>query len=89
MGLDAGVSYSQNLSSVTRGYAVDGTGGHQDVNYNDGETLNLHLGMASESVNDREGSTGCFYRRARDKRTVRSIHPDGFLSMTIIQYLSC
>jgi len=29
--------------------------------------------------NDRQGSTGCFYRRARDNRTVRSIHPDGFL----------
>lgn len=27
----------------------------------------------------RDGVSGCFYRRARDSRTVRSIYPDGFL----------
>ncbi|MCB0265929.1 MAG: TonB-dependent receptor [Calditrichaeota bacterium] len=29
--------------------------------------------------NTRDGESGCFYRRANDNRTVRSIHPDGFL----------
>ncbi len=29
--------------------------------------------------NKRTGSTGCFYRRALDNRTVRSLHPNGFL----------
>ncbi len=31
--------------------------------------------------NNRVGNTGCFYRRALDNRTVRSIHPDGFLPL--------
>lgn len=29
--------------------------------------------------NNRYGESGCFYRRASDDRTVRSIYPDGFL----------
>lgn len=29
--------------------------------------------------NHRLGQSGCFFRRANDNRTVRSIHPDGFL----------
>ncbi len=31
------------------------------------------------SYNHRTGSTGCFYRRAQDNRTVRAIHSEGFL----------
>ena len=173
LGFDANVSYSQNFSSVTRGFAEDernksdnsdagayswdgdGIGGQQDVNYRDGETTNLHLGYGMKlgaegniyfsgqlrnrnravragldprqqyfdgdsressfnrlnhvygqgefddislffnssmpigeeggkfyafgGYNDREGSTGCYYRRALDNRTVRALHPDGFL----------
>ena len=29
--------------------------------------------------NKRHGESGCFYRRSLDNRTVRAIHPDGFL----------
>ncbi len=138
-------------------YSWDGEGnigGPQDVTYNDGETVNLHLGYgvpvgggsfylsgqfrnreravragldprqqyfdgdpreetfnrlnhvygqgeydditlflngsvpigtagaqfyAFAGYNRRKGSTGCFYRRALDNRTVRALHPDGFL----------
>ncbi len=31
--------------------------------------------------NYRNGATGCFYRRSLDNRTVRAIHPDGFLPL--------
>jgi len=31
--------------------------------------------------NNRYGESGCFYRRASDNRTVRSIYPDGFLPL--------
>lgn len=47
--------------------------------------FNLPIGTAGTQFyafggfNRRNGETGCFYRRANDNRTVRSIHPDGFL----------
>jgi len=170
MGFDGSISYSQYISSVTRGYSEgelnlndgsdnyswdgSGLGGPESIDYRDGNTLNLHLGYGFEvaqdgqfyvsgqlrsrdkavragldprqqyfdgdpneasfdrlnhaygqgeftdyslffngsmplegigkfyafgGYNDREGSTGCYYRRANDNRTVRAIHPDGFL----------
>ncbi|MFQ5706703.1 MAG: TonB-dependent receptor domain-containing protein [bacterium] len=173
-GLDTSVKFSENVSSVTRGYRADegnfadnsdannyswdgagAIGGPQDRNYTDGKTADLHLGYgfavkqegtvyvsaqlrhrdravragldprqqffdgdpreatfdrlnhvfgngefddvsvfyngsvpiddkgsklyAFGGYNRRTGSTGCFYRRALDNRTVRSIHPEGFL----------
>jgi len=35
----------------------------------------------SGGVSQRQGESGCFYRRSLDNRTVRSINPDGFLPL--------
>lgn len=176
VGFDASVTYSQYMSTTTRGFAEnegnrptddastfswdgDGAvGSPEDVDYDDGQTTNLHLGYGSKIMGDghlyvstqlrardfanragldprtqyiddgtnaaneesfnrlnhrfgngefsdvsiffngyvplndegtqlygfggfnkRHGESGCFYRRSLDNRTVRAIHPDGFL----------
>jgi iron complex outermembrane recepter protein len=47
-----------------------------DIPFKNGVTLYTFGG-----VNHRNGVSGCFYRRARDNRNVRSIYPDGFLPL--------
>ncbi|MEL6821807.1 MAG: TonB-dependent receptor plug domain-containing protein, partial [Calditrichota bacterium] len=175
LGFDASLTYSQYLSTTTRGFAEDegnrptddastfswdgdgAVGAPEDVDYDDGQTTNLHLGYGSKIMGDghlyvstqvrtrdfanragldprqqyidgdndpreagfdrlnhrfgngefsdvsiffngyvpmndegtqlygfggfnkRHGESGCFYRRSLDNRTVRAIHPDGFL----------
>jgi len=38
-------------------------------------------GYAFGGFSQRQGESGCFYRRSKDNRTVRSIYPDGFLPL--------
>ncbi len=38
-------------------------------------------GYAFGGFSQRNGESGCFYRRSKDNRTVRSIYPDGFLPL--------
>lgn len=60
-----------------------------DSKFNDMSVfLNSELPLSSKTsaylfsgYSSRDGESGCFYRRSRDNRTVRSIYPDGFLPL--------